>query len=90
MHHEKVVAQKVNYYVIVYLIILIYLGGDLSHTQGKSDGLSYRIGLSCSPSGTSLEVQWLSFHTSNAGGTGSIPSWGTKFPHATHHGQKLN
>ena len=28
--------------------------------------------------GTSLAVQWLRFHASNAGGTGSIPSWGTK------------
>ena len=29
-------------------------------------------------SGTSLAVQWLGLHTSNAGGAGSIPGWGTK------------
>ena len=27
-------------------------------------------------------VQWLRLHTSTAGGTGSIPGWGTKIPHA--------
>ena len=31
--------------------------------------------------GTFLVVQWLRLHASNAGGTGSIPSWGTKIPH---------
>ena len=34
---------------------------------------------------TSLAVQWLRFHASNAGGMGSVPGWG---PHATWHGQK--
>ena len=33
--------------------------------------------------GTSLAVQWLRFCASNAWGTGSIPGWGTKLPHAT-------
>ena len=33
-------------------------------------------------------VQWLRLHASNGGGTGSIPGWGTKIPHATWHGQK--
>ena len=28
--------------------------------------------------GTSLEVQWLRLHTSNAGGPGSIPGQGTR------------
>ena len=28
-------------------------------------------------------VQWLKLHHSNAGGTGLIPSQGTKIPHAT-------
>ena len=32
--------------------------------------------------GTSLEVQWLTLHTSTAGGTGSVPDRGTKIPHA--------
>ena len=36
---------------------------------------------------TSLEVQWLRPHTSTARGRGSIPSWGTKIPHAPWLGQ---
>ena len=31
--------------------------------------------------GTSLEVQWLRFHTLNVGGMRSIPGQGTKMPH---------
>ena len=30
--------------------------------------------------GTSLEVQWLRVHASNAEGMGSIPGWATKIP----------
>ena len=37
---------------------------------------------------TSLVVQWLRLHASNAGGTGLIPVWGTKVPHAVWHSQK--
>ena len=33
------------------------------------------------PQGTSVVVQWLRFHASNAGGMGSIPGRGTKIPH---------
>ena len=33
-------------------------------------------------SGTSLVVQWLRLHASNAGGSGLIPVWGIKIPHA--------
>ena len=33
--------------------------------------------------GTSLEVQWLRFHASNARGTSLIPGWGNKIPHVT-------
>ena len=36
--------------------------------------------------GTSLAVQWLSLHTSNAGGTGLIPGQRTKIPHAMRCG----
>ena len=32
--------------------------------------------------GTSLAVQWLRLHASNARGVGSIPGQGTKCPHA--------
>ena len=38
--------------------------------------------------GTSLAVQWLRVHASTVGGTGSIPGWGTKIPHAAGHSQK--
>ena len=38
--------------------------------------------------GTSLVVQWLRLHASNARSTGSIPGQGTKIPHATRCGQK--
>ena len=38
--------------------------------------------------GTSLEVQWLGLCTSTAGGTGSIPGWGTMIPHAVRCVQK--
>ena len=37
---------------------------------------------------TSLVVQWLKLFTSNAGGVGLIPGWGTKIAHAAEHGQK--
>ena len=37
--------------------------------------------------GTSLAVQWLTFHASTAGDMGSIPGQGTKIPHALWHGQ---
>ena len=33
--------------------------------------------------GTSLAVQWLRLHTSNAGGVGSIPGQENTIPHAT-------
>ena len=33
-------------------------------------------------------VQWLRYHASTAGGTGSDPGQGTKIPHAMQHGQK--
>ena len=38
--------------------------------------------------GNSLAVQWLGLHTSTAGGTGSIPGWGTRTLYAVWHGQK--
>ena len=36
--------------------------------------------------GTSPAVQWLRLCTSTAGGTGSIPGWGTKILHAARCG----
>ena len=38
--------------------------------------------------GTSLAVRWLRLCVSNAGGTGSIPDWGTKIPQAVRCGGK--
>ena len=37
--------------------------------------------------GSSLVVQWLNLCASNAGGTGLMPGWGPKIPHAVQHGQ---
>ena len=34
-------------------------------------------------------VQWLGLCVSTAGGTGSIPGWGTKISHAARSGQKI-
>ena len=33
-------------------------------------------------------VQWLRLHTSNAGGTASIPGWGAKIQHTAGSGPK--
>ena len=38
--------------------------------------------------GSSLAVQWLGLSASTAAGTGSIPGWGTKIPHATQRPKK--
>ena len=38
--------------------------------------------------GTSLVVQQLRVHASNAEGMGLIPGWGTKIPQAEQWGQK--
>ena len=37
---------------------------------------------------TSLVVKWLRLHASKAGDVGSIPSWGSKIPHAMLWNQK--
>ena len=39
-------------------------------------------------SGTSLEVQWFRLCTSTAGGTGSIPGWGSRILNAVWCDQK--
>ena len=38
---------------------------------------------------TSLVVQWLRLHTSNAGGCGFYPWLGTRIRQAMWHGQKI-
>ena len=47
------------------------------NSSGKSEGFV-----------SSLVVQWLRLHTSNAGTRGSIPVQGTKTPHTTWHEQR--
>ena len=37
---------------------------------------------------TSLVVQWLRLRASTAGGTGSVPGWGTKISHAVWGSEK--
>ena len=46
-------------------------------------------GVSCE-TGTSLVVQWLRLHASNARDMASIPGQGTKIPHAMHRSQQDN
>ena len=47
--------------------------------------LQYKIWLKW---GNSLVVQWLGLCACTAGGTGSIPGWGTRILHTAWHGQK--
>ena len=39
--------------------------------------------------GDFVVVWWLTLHSSNAGGMGSIPGQGIKIPHAVQHGQEI-
>ena len=48
---------------------------------------SYKTSLKCYW-GTSVVVQWLRLCAPNAAGTGSIPGWGTRIPHAAQHSLK--
>ena len=50
--------------------------------------LTYNLFIYYLSMGNSLVVQWLRFHAFIAGGTSSIPGWGTKIPHAAWCGQK--
>ena len=59
-----------------------YLLCTLCLVQGLSlNGYHINVG-----SGTSLLAQWLRHRASNAGGSGSIPGWGTENPHAVKRG----
>ena len=40
--------------------------------------------------GTSVVVQWLKRHASDAEGMSSISGWGTKITHAAQHGHKTH
>ena len=61
---------------------------QLSHREALLKGDKILI-WKMSSLGTSLVVQWLRLWTSTAGGAGSIPSQGTKIPHATVCGPPL-
>ena len=63
----------------VALVLAIYPGP--AHC-GSSDGNGKKEKIESSGSGTYLVVQQFRLSTSNAGGTGSIPSQGTKILHA--------
>ena len=41
-----------------------------------------RLTLTALTGATSLGIQWLKLHASNAGGAGSPPGWGIETPHA--------
>ena len=56
---------------------------DPAQNEETLEGNRRRSGASQDGPGASLLVQWLQLHTSNARGLGSIPGWGTRFPHAT-------
>ena len=63
--------------VIVSLVDLYSLYPQISFSS-----LPLKIFLSV---GSSLAVQWLGLHMSTTMGTGSIPGWGSKIPHAVWH-----
>ena len=56
---------------------------DLAQNEETLEGNRRRSGANQDGPGASLVFQWLQLHTSNSGGLGSIPGWGTRFPHAT-------
>ena len=54
----------------------------------ETEKLNFKFYLNLVNMGNSLVVHWLVLCASTAGGTGSIPGWETKIPHATRRGQK--
>ena len=71
------------------------IGSELDSEEGRLGKLGKTAGGNWKSKGqevkvrileTSLVVQWLRLHTSNAGSTGSIPGQGTKTPRAAWHG----
>ena len=61
--------------------------GEMGKWQAGQRSTS-RLSREAGVSGTSLEVQWLGLSSFTAEGTGSVPAWGTKIPHAMPCGQK--
>ena len=65
--------------------------GGRTRPSGKQSGgcRGPKTSVSKMNEGNSLVVvQWLGFHTSTAGGTGSIPGQGTKIPHTACQAQQ--
>ena len=62
-----------------------HLGSDSHVISTIKAFLTFGLEINC---GTSLVVQWLRLHASNAGDAALIPGWGTKTPHTVPNGQK--
>ena len=65
-------------------------GGSNCTVPAGDDGLDQGRGVGDDQKWTCLVVQWLRLCTFNAEGIGSIPGQGTKIPHVTWCGQKIN
>ena len=64
--------------------LLYFERNDFGYFEHAQYSLLLKLGIL----GTSLVVQWLRLHASNAGGMGLTPGRGTKITHAVWHGQK--
>ena len=63
---------------------MVYDGKNWKQLYANQSGMEYHSAVRKNEdAGTSLVVQWLRLRASTAGGTGLIPGWGTKIPHAT-------
>ena len=79
----------------LFLSLPYFSRGCLITTSGESgqcsqSPLSSTSIQNLSPFGSSLAVQWLGLRPSTAGGTGWIPSQGSKIPHDARCGKKKN
>ena len=60
----------------------IILGSKITVDSDGSHEIKRHLPLEKAMPGISLVVQWLGHCASTSGGTGSIPGWATKIPHA--------
>ena len=60
----------------------IILGSKITVDSDGSQEIKRHLPLEKAMPGISLVVQWLGHCASTSGGTGSIPGWGNKIPHA--------
>ena len=76
---------------MVHLFLLLFAGYHYHNNLTDVFETAFKEGQHCKDwmkSGNSLAVQWLGLCASTAGGTGSIPSQGTKVPHAAQCSHK--